>query len=429
MSNKIQTLVVDDEPAVRKQSIIYWVLGNTAALAVCFSIGTACSAQTETQKLRLPVGVAQEILRVGSVDGPDALTQPVDAVITSDRRLYALFPREGRIRVFDEHGRITASVGRPGSGPGEVTMPGAVDLVNDSLVVYDPPRVTLFAVGDGGEPRTFQPAAKELHSTDGYPPYVVGLFAKGATLLWPRVNEGPWPDRLKPTRLYVLTDSGSTPAVLAELNETNRTVIYKDPDATGVDAVFAPHPFSDNDLWAMHGAAESLVVMDRSTLAPEGAVQLLLISPVGDTIAGSRIRLAPPRSITEAEIDSVVAEKAEFLLGTQGARPPNVRVGKDWARQALGDLPNFHAPAGRVVAASDGTIWIGRGDWYSGGKQQEWLRLDSEGVPIEWVILPKEMRLLAARDDVAWATVTDEFDVPYLVKLRLKGGRANEPQL
>ncbi len=394
----------------------------TYAITFCVFYGlAACGAESQqSTSTSLPVQVAKEILRVGSLDGADALTYPADAVISDDGLLYALFPREGRLRTVDKRGRITGSIGRGGAGPGELITPGAVDLVNDSLAVFDPPRVTLFPLSSG-EPRTFQLPSAALLTRDGPSMIPVGIFATGETLLWPPISRtGLEPHLDERRRLYLFGENGHAPTPMVEVNQANRTVMYRDPDATGAQAVFGPHPFSNNDRWAMHGSGKSLVLLDRSTFASEGGVRVLLISPAGDTISGARIRLGAPRQITEAEIDSVIAAEAEFLLETRGARPPSLAVGKRWVRRALGTLPAFHPPVETLLAASDGTIWLERYGNVGGTHQAEWLRLDERGVPKEWVLLPPAMRLLAARNRLAWATVTDDFDVPYLVMLRLE---------
>lgn len=385
--------------------------------AIASLLGTGCEESSPDPAPEVPVRSVAEEQRVGSRTGPDALTRPTDATLLEDGSLWVVFGREATIRVVDPRGRIVRTVGRRGSGPGEFTRPGAVQPYFDSVVIADPPRLTLHPV-TGGDPRTFVPVSPQQGSSDGAL-LPVAYLAGGRTLLFPRIRgTGLRPNLVDSVVLRAVGGDEDRPVAFAALNWTGSRMVIRDPDATGPAAVFTDHPFGAYDLWAVQPDGRGVLVVDRHTAADAGRVLLRIIDPQGDTVVDRRVVIGPPRRIRDSQVDSVVDQLVQMILESRGARPPNPRVGARWVRDALGDVPPFHPPVDDLLAAADGTIWLRKTD-VAAPDEQEWLRLDARGDPLERVRLPGDVRILDAREDVVWGYQRDELDVPYLLKLRL----------
>ena len=98
----------------------------------------------------------EETLRIGSLDGPAALQFGAVAGVAIDSRgqVYVLDQQAGEVRVFDDGGQHVLTMGRPGSGPGELSQAAAGVFVGsgDTILVPDllNSRVTRFAPGGEG---------------------------------------------------------------------------------------------------------------------------------------------------------------------------------------------------------------------------------------------------------------------------------------
>lgn len=394
-------------------------LAGSFSAAACRSDDSTDDASAQPTDDRVHIG--HEEFRVGSIDGPDALTPPSDAVIVEDQRVFVLFPQEAQIRVFDANGRVVGVVGRRGSGPGEFATPGAVQLLGDSIAVLDGIRISLFPIA-GGEPRTFTPLAGQALPAGNITQWSIGLLAGENVLLRPRIpRSGLQRNSVDSIRLSVLRNVGERASWFATMNHQNRTMVIRDLNAAGPGAVVAPYPFADDDLWAIQANGTAVILVNRSDWAGQGAIRLLMLAPAGDTTVSRRVSVSAGRRILEQEIDSAVARWVDVIMESNGARPPNPVVGARWVRDALGKPPEFHAPVETVIGTSDGGIWLQREAGSSAPGWQEWLRLDPSGNPQEWVRLPAELRVLDVRGDVVWGWVQDELEVPYVVRYRLTG--------
>ena len=97
-------------------------------------------------------------LRIGSIDGRDALGEPVDAVRLTDGRVLILDSQTQEVLVFDAEGGPVATWGGEGGGPGEFVRARTLDrLPGDTVVVIDRRQLRTTVFDPSGElVRTFR---------------------------------------------------------------------------------------------------------------------------------------------------------------------------------------------------------------------------------------------------------------------------------
>ncbi|MBB4639018.1 hypothetical protein [Longimicrobium terrae] len=116
-------------------------------------------------------------VRIGGGDGADALYIATSALRMADGRIAVASAGAGQIRIFDGRGGLVDSVGRKGSGPGELRFPTWIGTRADSLLVWDSGRLSVF--GPGG--KFVRSAAPELGGA--LFPSVTGQYADGSLLV------------------------------------------------------------------------------------------------------------------------------------------------------------------------------------------------------------------------------------------------------
>lgn len=122
--------------------------GNRARGIVLIAL-TACSSQADSSReLSVPRIELEEIVRIGSVDGPEELRFTRAGPLTVDPSSGEIVvgdPGSGTIRVFDRHGEFLRTFGGRGEGPGELPDDQFVlDVARDTVLVLDRDRFVVF---------------------------------------------------------------------------------------------------------------------------------------------------------------------------------------------------------------------------------------------------------------------------------------------
>lgn len=119
------------------------MLTRIALIAFCAASVTAisgCSRQDDESPMT-PM--------VGSVLLPsDDLGHVADVAGLDDGRIAVLDRLDREIKIFDKDGRVLKTISRPGTGPGELTDPIALEVRNGSIVIWDNDRLHAFVVFD-----------------------------------------------------------------------------------------------------------------------------------------------------------------------------------------------------------------------------------------------------------------------------------------
>lgn len=93
------------------------------------------------------------ILEIGVAEGADEemFVSVLDAVLLPDGGVAVLDAGAIELRIFDADGSLVALAGREGEGPGEFRHPFGVEVIGDSIVVWDWRRRALLFWSTGGE--------------------------------------------------------------------------------------------------------------------------------------------------------------------------------------------------------------------------------------------------------------------------------------
>ncbi len=335
---------------------------------------------------------AEEELRIGTLegDGPDLFGQI--AALTTDPagRIYVLDYLAQEIRVFNPDGTHSHTIGRKGEGPGE--------LMQASGLNWGPER-KLWVWDTGGRFSVFTP---EGEFVEVRPRRVRGVIfpwrgefdVDGSLIDWgleypgldPRVGGSPRRIIYYPVRVSGDFEKGDTLPTLEfdfELTGDGERMLFGE----GLS------PFQDRrgSIWFAHNKTFTLY---RRTLQ-------------GDTTLQSSIE-ATPASVTQADIDSVRAQYVESGGPVSPPSPDMFAPTKPMIRRIFGD------DSGHVFVLSDqeglalGTfvdVFRDSGRYLG--------RLDLPA-PVNFPYPPPH----ATATDLYYVT-TDEFDVEYVVRVRL----------
>lgn len=380
----------------------------TATLVVLSVTSLACGDTTDqagTGESQPPARwTLEQDLRIGSLDGEDALSQVGRIALGPDGRIFVSLSQERRVVVFTPDGARAGSVGREGEGPGEFLAPSYLDFVGDTLWVYDARlgRISFFdAVGEHvGDQRVpeVDGLVEDERATFGT------LLADGRALMVTSAgfaSEREGTDH--PFPLVVVPRQGGAPDTLATRYTAHDRAMFitGTPDnITSIDVL--RQVFSDVTAWTATPDGRALVLVDRRPAEGPGPTtwRLTRVGIEGDTAFSVEVPYEPV-PVDPARVDSIVAR-----LG--GGRRSESEI-----RDIL-FLPDFLPPVSDVVAAEDGTIWV------AGEDRPEH--------PVAWDVFDAAGRLLAraetpagftahyATGDALWGVETDELDVPYVVR-------------
>jgi hypothetical protein len=351
-------------------------------------------------------GLEQD-LRIGSLDGEDALSQVGRIALAPDGRIFVSLPQERRVIAFAPNGAPADSVGRAGEGPGEFLAPSYLDFVGDTLWVYDARQGRISFFDAAGE-----------HAGDQRVPEVNGLgddervtfgtlLADGRALMVTSAgfaSEREGTDH--PFPLVAVPRQGGAPDTLATRYTAHDRAMFVTGTADNITSVeVLRQVFSDVTAWTATPDGRALILVDRRPAEGPGPAtwRLTRVGIEGDTAFSVDVPYEPV-AVDPARVDSIVAR---FSGGRRSAS--EIR--------AVLFLPDFLPPVSDVVAAEDGTIWVARED--------------RPEHPVTWEVFDAAGRLLAraetppgfaahhATGDALWGVETDELDVPYLVRYRV----------
>lgn len=381
----------------------------------------------------------EETLRIGSLEGEDALEYVMDLAVAPDHQeIYVPQTQRGEVLVFSESGALLRRIGREGSGPGDFEAgPRAVTWVDDALWVADRFRTQSF--GRDGQPTDFVSfRIPVLHEGSFFlpeAPLADGSFWGRRTVTPVRGRPGS-PDRLT-LRRY---DRDGSPLDTIAVLDVRSVRIVTSPETGG----FTRHPF-----WSTlpgGGGLGDIVTGDRSGVVlvdgisgsgSPGSFSLLELSITGDTVLHRTIPY-DPIPITDEEREWWFKEFAAVMAGdyTQG-RPRYLQLdeaARNRKRREAAELlwlPDHYPPVRRVLAGMDGTIWllrefrlfeqIDRWEVYDrGGELIGQLDVDAgRHYTTPWI---SSHRILQASLDEVWATSTDDLEVPYIHRYQVDRG-------
>lgn len=349
----------------------------------------------------VPLRHAEVDLRIGSVEGEGAdLFGSVSGLeLDAAGRIYVSDIQAHEIRVFREDGTHSFTIGRHGSGPGEMDSPCCLAFAPDGrLWVRDNgnARYVGFAVGqDGAEPV----ATARMNHGDANR-HVTTTFSADGHLI--DIGTRPDPSTGEPqTVLFHLGESG----------EVEREVI-------------APRPEDPDGLVHAVPVTMGEIQMTRYFHQPYGPLHVTAYGPEGshaDAVTATyRVRwYSGDGSLlrTISDPDAVGPE----LTPEQRARADSMIAGD--AAMAGASMP-FGVPDRHAVIASlhfdkSGQLWVERTTLPGDRRLAD--VYDPSGELVMRVSLPAGLHLMygVLRPDLALGVMIDEFDVQYVARVRV----------
>lgn len=353
-----------------------------------------------------------EDLRIGSLEGPSALSAVHSVAITPDGgRIFVSQSREQSVKAFDARtGSLIRTFGRAGQGPGEFRSVGLLSIRADTLFAADPfqQRFVLFDL-EGEHVETQRVGAAPPPGFERPP--LPAVPAPGG-LVWgePGVNVGSVAvGQTTHVPLVVMRRTGEHVRTISVRPVAGR---FTAAEAGGRAWMFAQPLARLTHLSAYSPDGDAVALVQAIAGGEdEGAFRVTRITPAGDTVYDRRFNSDPVR-VSAADRDRIIRDFADQLSGDGQYLGPALAV----AREHL-LIPEILAPFEKVLVGTDGRVWLKRQSLSA--PQATWLVLDPVGRLLATVAAPAGADLLHAGPDHVWGVVTDALDVPYVVRWRL----------
>ena len=378
----------------------------------------------------------EEILRIGSTESTDLVTGVRDLAIGPDSALYVAQAQLPAVNVFSLDGQLLRQIGRAGRGPGDIEWSAfGLGWIGDTLWVADLNRIQLFTTDERvpEEVIQFYLSVPEEGSqltpgrmlADGT---LVGARHLGDMRAWSSRGDDPG------LALHRISRSGEILDTIAIIDWPDNAV-ENERNPGGWPRV---HPLKEP---ALPGLQEYLTALksDGSAIVQIGGVHehatpstfdLLMISIGGDTLLHRAIEYEP-LEVTRAMERRLADEYAGWAVGEYTSRRMQLlETTVERQRRAYHRVfwvPEYHPPVRKVVAGTDGSIWLlrelreDRVDLWeiygSDGRLEGRLEIE-EGRSSTKPWYPRLAILLASRDEV-WGATRGEYDEPYLHRYRV----------
>ena len=355
-----------------------------------------------------PTLVALEELRVGDVEGggPASFGMIRSIAVLPDGRFAVADRQAEEVRVFDGQGRHLRTFGGEGAGPGELKGMQGVFVDHQGLL----------RVAEQGNARlsVFDPDTGWMTS------FPLQLFSYRFY--------GPWQAAMDSAGRTLVASSGR----FGENRYWNMLRVY-DPAMTQIDSI-PYHDYTDDfrnedppGAWrvtlgtnAFTWATVPYYTQPMQVLGPTGEfwssregvshLEVTRWTPPGDT-ALVLVSRRPPEPVTPTERDSAMAELVSGFA-TRTSAPPKLDPSR---------VPATKPPLHGLSLDDGGRLWVRLTD--SAADTTVYDVFTPDGRHAETVALPFRVDAWIPpllRGDVLWAVVTDEMDVQYVVRARLR---------
>lgn len=363
----------------------------------------------------LPLLSHAEEVRIGSVDDPVGGFSQIRQVRVSQRgSVYVLDGMSRDVRVFNSDGQLLRVIGGPGQGPGEFAAPTGMGLLGDTLWVLDPQARRLTWFGPDGD---------VLHTmgTAGIP------FESGV----PGVRLSISPTRPRGDG-FVESDRSIMVMGEREIRPYRYPVLLFDRQGEVVDTIrwetadenavsfrignrqgYAPALRPASPMEIVAGDGKFVVEWSVPDNGPDGLLSIISLGSAGDTVYTVSLRYTPV-PVPAHVLDSLVTPML-VIAGSMGATEREM----DGALRSAIQLPAHRPPVRSVRTAGDGSVWLQLNTPDNDGFA-DWVVVDAAGVPYGRVRLPARMQVHHSALPAVWAVELDEFDVPWLARLRVQ---------
>ena len=348
---------------------------------------------------------AQVDLRFGSLEGddPNLIFGDIRGVqAASDGTIYVLDYQATEVRAYDPEGRYLRTVARQGEGPGEITEANGILLSGDTLLwMNDHSRYVIIGVDpDGNELRRFDKPVRSY----GY--------------IW----DGVFDQRGRYWRDYSHSDDGLVYPPPPGLSTSTYRHYYKFHDLSNgaVDSVFlgegSSRSYSYEDavgLWQflplMFEAGES-IALDPSGgfwLANTAEYRVVRTSEDGDTLLVIEAGL-PVLRVTDEDRDAYVEGMLEYR--------PEIR---SEAEEVAGLMPDVKPILASLFVDDENRLWVERVTPEGAAPFYDRYSQDGDYLGSVRLAFTPAWRRIWVQHGAIYTWVTDEMDVPYIVRAPL----------
>lgn len=378
------------------------------------TLGDTIVARSQQQPAWGDAAALVEEVRIGELEGPEEYTfgRVVSVAVDSAGAMYVLDQQAMTVRVYDETGRHLRDIGRSGSGPGELKQPHSLDFMPDGRL----------AVRDFGNARInfYDPAGASVGTLTIPGGFFTSTPMQVDTL--GRIYTSVVADRPEGEMFRVGYQRFGADGTIGDTLRSPRPdfqtqpLTARSPDGTGMSATSVP--FSPGINWTLDRGGNVVWAM------------------TGD-YAIHTTRNGRPFRITRT-IDAVpvqAAEKAaeeERILSNMRQTQPNW----SWQGPAIPDTKPF---IGAITVAHDGRLWVQLrqpGVRQPADPDQErepgapppadrWVEpavfdvFQPDGTWLARLEAPDRFVPMYMRGDHVWGMQRDEYDVNYVVRLRI----------
>lgn len=336
------------------------------------------------------------VLQIGEREGAPQhqLHAVTDALRLPDGRIAVASAGSHDIRIYDETGTHSKTIGRQGGGPGEFEVLAWLDSAGDSLFAYDQRSSRLSAFTTSGE----WLGSIHLHGTESDRPRAVGRFGDGSFLVssyqMPRLEEQVRSGVFRSSTAFLRYAAGGAPLdTLATVGGPD-LFVYMTDDAVSIGAP----PFARFPVYALGN--------DRVALGGNENYEFLVTSADGARKQIIRKRVAP-RPVTTSALEALKDEQLSAAR-TPRSRKRIERTFQE-ARTNVGSMP-FYADARFDI---DHNLWVqdfrGPDD-----PQPAWTVFDATGRMLGGMALPDRFRPMHIGRDFIVGIWKDEMDVEYV---------------
>jgi hypothetical protein len=356
----------------------------------------------------IPTLVAEEIVRMGSVDDPATEFRVLE--IGPDGRVYTLHSQGAEVRIHGLDGSSLGSFGGVGEGPGEFMAPWNLGFRDGEIRVLDrrTNRISYFTL-DGEFVRDARYTAVLSGDPPERGPTPAGMLVDGTLYGEASVRaEAVVTGEVTHSAMVRFRLDGEVLDTIAVRAFGNGSYSYRFEDG----GLYGTQPYSDATIITVSQHQMEAVEADRTVLPGRATFTLTKRAATGDTL-WSREYPFEPVPLDPTVIDSVIQRIADDVAEHI---PPSRREIEAGIAETL-FMPD-HMPAFRtLLLGRDGSIWLHRHDAVQDSNR--WLVLTAQGDVFGEVRLPHRLRVLNASLSDVWGQFNDDLDVPYIVGYRI----------
>ncbi|MFV1988436.1 MAG: hypothetical protein ACC682_14235 [Gemmatimonadota bacterium] len=319
------------------------------------------------------------------------------------------------ILMVDRSGRLLRKVGRAGDGPGEFRMIWRIGASEGRFWVVDVRTSRISVFDEGGDfEHTFRGDGDAV-GIDGFTPLSLraGVGLTGVTMK-PDPQLGVWWVPL----------AGTDWGVAVEMTRITSVDRILKVDIPPDGAVNMRWPFSSSDMVVTAPDGGRTVIIRRPRPGSPNSGWIEVTTFEGGVRGDSTSLQYLPETFRRSDLEAWLRDlRAPRELAAAGAYPSEEAARE--AFQSAAVAPDYHPPivnAGRgieeqgVLIDSDGRLWLRRD---RAEPASTWWLLDDSLRNKQTVLVPSDVRILAATGELVWGVTYDDLDLPTISQYRM----------